>query len=744
MGLLTRLRSTWRALGRSARMRDEIEEEFRDHMARRTADLAGRGVPREEAARTARLEFGSVDRYVEEGREARGLRAMDELWQDARYGVRILRRAPLFTAVAILTLAIGVGATTSMYSAVRGVLLRPLPYPESERLVVPRSRDVQTGEDWSISLVDYDEWQRDGVFEHVAVYSEIELNAAGMDAPERLDAVQVSDEFFDVLGVRPQLGRTFVEEDHGATSPSSVVISHGLWQRRFGGAADVLERTLRLRGQSYDIIGVLPATGAFPEYADVWVPFLFGSTQLEANRRPDNYVYAGIARLARGRTLAATRERLALLAKEVEQENPVTRANVTITAVELDSFLVGANRSRTLWVFLAAVALVLLIGCVNLANLLLARSATRAHELAIRGSIGASRARLVRQLFTESLLLGTAGGVVGIAIAWGTTRALIGIAPASTPRLAEVRIDTGVMVFALVVSVAATLVFGLVPALRSAHASITARLAASDRRSAGSVRGRRERHVLVGAQLALCVVLLAGAGLQLRSLGQLRSTDPGFDTRALLTFSLALQGERYYDVTHRRDVFHQALDRLRAVPGVQSVAAASSMPLGADGFYLGRSFLAEGRPEPPIGTEVSGQWIGVTPGYFTTMDIPLLRGREFSDSDHAGSIPVMIVNREFARRTFPDEDPIGRRVRSWRDENVYREIVGITDDVRFFAAGDSIRPLVYVPYAQDPWSTMVVAVRTALPEDRIVPALRCAPAADWRGVRLWRAALEPL
>lgn len=725
MSLVSRLRSTLRAMRGSQRLRREMENEFRDHIARRTADLTRGGMPRDEAVRVARLEFGSVERYVEEGREARGLRVVDELWQDGRYGVRILLHAPLFTAVAVLTLAIGVGGTTAIYSAVRGVLLRPLPYPESERLVVPRTRDALTGEQWSISLVDYDTWRRDGVFEHVAVYSALELNAAGMDAPERLDAVQVSADFFDVLGVQPQLGRTFEEEEHSASIPGQVIISHGLWQRRFGGAADVLERTLTLRGRSYDIIGVLPARMAYPAYGEVWVPFLFPD-QLAMSRLADNYVYGAIARLSRGRTLHATRERLAELAQTIERENPVTRANVTITAVPLVSYTVGSNTSRTLWVFLAAVGLVLLIGCVNLANLLLARSATRGRELAIRGSIGASRGRLVRQLFTESLLLGIAGGLVGIAIAWSTTRALVAIAPASTPRLGEIRIDTGVMMFALAISLGATLLFGLVPALRTVRASLTTSLAASDRRVAGSVRGRRARHVLVAAQLALCVVLLAGAGLQLRSLGQLRSTDPGFDTRALLTFSLSLQGDRYFDLTYRRETFQRAIDLLRAVPGVQTAAAASSMPLGAAGLYLGRSFLSEGRPEPPTGTEIEGQWIAVTPGYFSTMRIPLLRGRAFADSDRSGSIPVMIVNREFARRMFPDEDPIGRRVRSWRDENVYREIVGMTDDVRFFAAGDSIRPLVYIPYAQDAWSTMVVAVRTTLPQDRIVPALRAA------------------
>jgi putative ABC transport system permease protein len=289
-----------------------------------------------------------------------------------------------------------------------------------------------------------------------------------------------------------------------------------------------------------------------------------------------------------------------------------------------------------------------------------------------------------------------------------------------------VRVDMTVLLFALAVSIAATIVFGLAPALRAARQSMATAMIDADRRSTTGVRGRRERNVLVAAELAVSLVLLVGAGLQLRSLAELRHTDPGFDTAELLTFSMGLQGERYADAAHRAQTYARLMERLHALPGVDHAAAASSMPLGADGFYLGRVFLLEGRPEPPVGDEVAAQWIAITPGFFATMNIPVFRGRAFLDSDNAATTPVMIVNREFARRMFPDEEPLGKRVRSWRDENVYREIVGITDDVRFFAAGDSIRPLVYVPHAQDVWSGMVVAVRTTHSEEDIVPALRAA------------------
>jgi putative ABC transport system permease protein len=726
MSVLARLRSWLRGARNSAALMEDMAEEFRDHMLRRAADLEAAGVAHDEAVRRARVEFGSIDRYREEGREARGLRLLDEIAQDVRYATRMLLRNPSFSAVAVFTLAIGVGATTAIFSAVQGVLLRPLPYPAPERLVAPRTLNLESGDDWSITYGDYETWRRDGVFEHVGLYNEVELNVSGIDTPERIDAVRATDGFFAAIGVAPQLGHTFTAEDFDLSSARRVVISDGFWQRRFGGAPDVIGRTLRITGVPYEIVGVLPPRGGYPAHADLWLPLRVEPADLAWMRRMDNFIFTAIARLAPGRSLEATRERLAELAEGVAQLEPVTRGDVSITAVPLNTFLVGQNTTRALWIFLAAVGLVLLIGCVNVANLLLARAATRGRELAIRGSIGASRARITRQLFTESLLLGVTGGIAGAVLAYFGTRALIMIAPPDAPRIGDVRVDMPVLLFALAVSVAATIVFGLAPALRAARASLATSVMDADRRSTTGVRGRRERNVLVAAELAVSLVLLVGAGLQLRSLAQLRNTDPGFDTAQLLTFSMGLQGEAYADPALRAQTYLRVLERLRATPGVENAAAASSMPLGADGFYLGRVFLAEGRPEPPAGDEVAGQWIAITPGYFATMQIPMLRGRAFLDSDIAAATPVMIVNREFARRMFPDEEPLGKRVRSWRDENLYREIVGITDDVRFFAAGDSIRPLVYVPHAQDTWTSMVVAVRTARSNGDIVPALRSA------------------
>jgi putative ABC transport system permease protein len=538
MSLHSRLRSTWRALW-SPSLAADMEDEFREHIAQRAADLESRGLPAGAALRQARLEFGSVQRYREEGRAARGLNVLDELAQDVSYGVRVLRRSPLFSVVAILTLAVGVGATTAVFSAVRGVLLRPLPYPDADALVVPRTLDVESGDDWATSLADYEMWRDADVFAHVGVFQEYEANLAGLDAPERVDAVEVSHGFFEALGVTPALGSLFSTEDYTFGSAPRVIISHAFWQRRFGGDSNVLGATVRIGGTPYELIGVLPAGRGYPAYADVWAPAQMTPSQFESSRRFDNYVFRAIARLAPARGLDATRERLATLAADVSRREPVTRSGVTVTAVPLTRHMVGQSTTRALWVFLAGVALVLLIGCVNLANLLLARAATRVREIAIRGSIGATRARIARQFLTESVLLGIAGGAAGMVIAWFGTRTLVQLAPSNTPRLDDVRMDLAVLAFAFATSLAATLIFGLVPALRASRQSAAAALVASDRRATIGPRGRRERNVLLAAELALSLVLLIGAGLQLRSFARLQTTDPGFAVADLLTFSVS-------------------------------------------------------------------------------------------------------------------------------------------------------------------------------------------------------------
>jgi predicted permease len=713
-------------------VRDEVSEELAFHVEMRTRELM-RGGMEEEAARAEAVgRFGNLSGVASEcrrlgeerEREMRRTEYLSELWSDVQYGARQLRRAPGFAAVAILTLGLGIGATTAIFSVVRGVLLRPLPYPAAERLVVPRSMDLSTGERWQVTYADYQDWRSAGVFSHVALYQPSNVNLGGEGPPERIEGTWVTEDFFATLGVAPTLGRTFRPDEFAVGSPRRAVISYGLWQRRFGGDPDIVGRPIRVTGVPAEVVGVMPRDMGFPSTAEIWFPIKIRPEDVASFERRDNYIFGGIARLAPGRTIEQTRSQLATLAARIARELPATRANISVTVTPLVGWMVGETMTRALWVFFGAVFFVLLIACVNVANLLMSRAAARGRELAVRASIGASRSRLVRQLLTESLVLALAGGALGFGLAWLGVRLLVALAPADLPRSAEIGIDPLVLLFAAGVSIAAAVMFGLLPALRGSREDAAAVLNESDRRTTSGVHGRRRRQLLVATELALSVVLLVGAGLLLRSFDRLRATDPGLRTDHVLTFSLSLQGERYDSDAVSEGAFRSLLDRLRALPGVDRAAITSALPVGGGGFYLGRAFLAEGRPEPPAGTDIAAQWVVASPDLFGTLDIPLLAGRTFTPQDDSTSTPVMIVNREFVRRMFPDGNALGKRVRSWRDENVYREIVGVVGDVRYFSAGDSIRPMVYVPLPQSLWHSMVVAVHTSLPPASLAPSVR--------------------
>jgi putative ABC transport system permease protein len=714
------------------RPRDEVAEELAFHLEMRTRELV-RGGMAEAAARAAAVSrFGDLSgvasecrRLAEEReREMRRTEYLSELGSDVRYCARQLRRAPGFAAVAILTLGLGIGATTAIFSVVRGVLLRPLPYPAAERLVVPRSIDLASGDRWNVTYADYQDWRSAGIFSHVALYQPTEVNLGGEGPPERIEGVRVTEDFFATLGVAPTLGRTLRPDEFVVGSPRRAVISYGLWQRRFGGDPGIVGRSIRVTGAPVEVVGVLPRDMSFPSATEIWLPVKIPPEDVADYERRDNYVFGGIGRLGPGQTIEQTRARLATLAARIARALPATRAHISVTVTPLVAWMVGETMTRALWIFFGAVVFVLLIACVNVANLLMSRAAARGRELAVRASIGASRARLVRQLLTESVVLALAGGALGSGIAWLGVRVLVALAPADLPRSAEIGIDPLVLLFAAGVSIVAAVMFGLVPALRGSREDALAVLNEADRRTTTGVRGRYRRQLLVATELALAMVLLIGAGLLLRSFDRLRVTDPGVRADHLLTFSLSLQGEKYESDAVSEAAFRTLLDRLRALPGVERAAITSSLPVGGGGFYLGRAFLAEGRPEPPAGKDLGAQWVVASPGLFGTLEIPLLAGRTFTAQDDSASTPVMIVSREFVRRMFPDGKALGKRVRSWRDENVYREIVGVVEDVRYFSAGDSIRPLVYVPLPQCLWHSMVVTVRTSLPPASLAPSVR--------------------
>ncbi|MFN7949898.1 MAG: ABC transporter permease [Blastocatellia bacterium] len=640
---------------------------------------------------------------------------MQTLLQDLRYGARMLVKNPGFTLIAVLTLSLGIGATTAIFSVVNAVLLRPLRYRNAERLVVPVSFNPARGDDnSSISYADYLDWQRERIFEHVAaidgVTTQLDLSG-GAGEPERVQLAVVSQDYFAVLGVAPLLGRTFQADDFSTSGPvRAVVISHGLWQRRYGGDPNIIGQNIYLNGRPYPVVGVAPPDSLWPNDRDVILPLAVAPNDPDMQRR-DNMIFSGIAQLKPGATIEQANAAMATIARRVEQDHPESRKGWSNRAVPLRDYVVGRQLQTSLWVLLAAVGFVLLITCVNVANLLLARAATREHELAIRLALGAGRGRLVRQLLTESLLLALLGGALGFLCAiWGVD-ALKAIAPADTPRLAEINVSAGVLLFALAITLLTAVLCGLIPALQSTKPDLNHTLKESARQ-VGGVQSQRLRSALIVAEVALSLVLLVGAGLMIRSFARVQQIAPGLQVERLVTMELNAPRVRYPDEARVLAFYRSIVERLEATPGIESAAVSSALPLGGGGFYLGRVFLAEGRPEPPAGTEVQGQWNVVSPGYFKTNGTTLIKGRDFNGRDSETGNPVIIINETFAHRMFPNEDPLGKRIRSWRDENKLREIVGVVADVRYFGRDDELQGLVYVPHAQNAWRSMALNVRT--------------------------------
>ncbi|HXG67386.1 MAG TPA: ABC transporter permease [Blastocatellia bacterium] len=653
---------------------------------------------------------------------------MQTLLQDVRYGLRMLAKNPGFTAIAVLTLALGIGANTAIFSVVNTILLRSLPYKEPERLVVPVSenaaRDIERG---SITYADYLDWRQEKqVFENVAVFGSSGADLTGGGEPERVLAAGVSEEYFSVMGVAPLIGRTFLPEEHQPNAAQVIVLSYGLWQRKFGGDPGILGQSLMLNGRPYAVVGVMPKDSQWPNDVELWSPLTIGLNPPPDSLRRDNMIWRGVARLQPGVPIEQADAVLEAIARRLEQEFPESRAGWTNRAIFLHEFIVGPQLQSALLVLLGAVAFVLLIACVNVANLLLARAATREREIAIRIALGSSRLRLIRQLLTESLLLATLGGGIGFLLAvWGVDLLKV-IAPQDVPRLEEIGLDSRVLIFTLVVSLLTAIAFGLLPALQASKTDLNEALKEGGRGLTGGKRGRRVRNLLVVSEIVLSLVLLIGAGLMVRSFLRLQQVDPGIKVDRLITMRLNAPGIRYPDSPKVIAFYQNIMERVRATPGVQSAAISSALPLGGGGFYLGRVFLIEGRPEPPAAPDHPAQWNVISPGYFHTMGMALLKGRDFDERDTADSNPVIIINETLARRMFPNEDPLGKRIRSWRDENKLREIVGVVQDTRYFGREDELRGLVYVPHTQNAWRPLVLSARTSGDPAGMVDALRSA------------------
>jgi putative ABC transport system permease protein len=628
----------------------------------------------------------------------------------------MLAQKPGFAAAAVLALALGIGANSAIFSVVNAVLLRSLPYEEPNQLLIVQStRRQDSGRSGSSSYPDFaDLKSQNQVFDDMAAFRSKGLTLTGAGEPERLEGARVSASFFPLLGVKTSLGRTFLPEEDKPKAERVVVISHGLWQRRFGGDANITGQSLTLDAQSYTVVGVLAAGFDFPieiEKADVWSPLALDGQLLE--QRGAHFLKV-IARLKPGVSPQTAQAEITTIATSLEQQYPEDDTDRIVTLYSLYDHLVGGIRPALL-VLLGAVGFVLLIACSNVANLLLARAAARQKEIAIRMALGASRGRIVRQLITESLILAFIGGGAGLLLALWGVESLIALSPANLPRLSGIGVDGWVLGFTLLISVMTGIIFGLAPALKASRPDLNDALKEGGRGSTEGFSGRRLRNLLVVSEMALALVLLISAGLLIRSFLQLQQVNAGFDPANVLTMSVQLPESKYEQGVQVSAFFEQTLERIAALPGVESAGGVTTLPLS--GNNMRTTFTVQNRPAPVPGQEPLAQLRAVTPGYFRTLRIPLLRGEEFTENYKKDRPGRIIINDTMARRFFPDEDPIGLRLSIGLgiDDNdpTAWEIVGIVGDVRHASLDAEPIPEMYVPHSQQSWPFLTLVVRSS-------------------------------
>jgi putative ABC transport system permease protein len=649
---------------------------------------------------------------------------MDTLLQDLRYGLRLLAKAPGFTVVAILALALGIGANCAIFSVVNAVLLRPLPYRESDRLIFLSEREPQL-EGMSIAYPNFKDWrEQNTVFEKIAVFRRQSYNLTGSGDPERLIGGQVSADLFPILRAAPELGRTFTSDEDIPGANQVVILSQGLWQRRFGSDPNLLGKTLLLSGKPYTVIGVMPAEYQFPSRVDLWVPVGQESGQPGWQQRGNHPGLYGVARLKPGLSVTQSRAEMDTIAVRLEKQYPQSNTGNRVTVTPLLEIFVRRIRTALL-VLLGAVGFVLLIACANVANLQLARAASRYKEIAIRMALGAKRRQLIRQLLTESVLLAMLGGALGLLLAkWGVA-AILAASPDSIPRAREIGVDSRVLEFTILISLLTGILFGLVPTLQSSRPDLTESLKESGR---GTTTGRQRqqfRNMLVVAEVALSLVLLIGAGLTIRSFYHLQQVDPGFTAQNLLTLQVTLPTARYQQDTQKINFYQESLEKLSTLPGVHSVGAASGLPLGNNGNQT--SFFVQGKPEPGPGEVPLTEIVVVSPDYFRTMGIPLLRGRPFTNQDSKDAPKVVIIDESFAKRYWPGEDALGKQVTfgGHDPKSVMNTVVGIVGRVKMEGLDtDSNRVQAYQPFTQNPYSGMTYVLRTTVDPLTLASAAR--------------------
>ena len=648
------------------------------------------------------------------------------LWQDLRFGVRMLRKSPGFTAVAVLTLALGIGASTAVFSLVNAILLKPLPYPRSEQLVIPWRQvppQLNLGYDeipWG--LMDFRRMLADSkMFQDLGAFKSDSFILTGAGDPAKLDGLRASAEFFPALGVQPVLGRAFTPEEDQPGHEHEVLLSYGLWREHFGADPGILGRSLELNGAAYTVIGVtppgfafprkeeMPGSFEFPREAALWVPLALPAAKLHADD-PDEL--AVIGRLRPGATIEQAQAEMNVFARRMETEIPRGKGWFNSRVTPLTRQVAGDTR-RPLLLVLAAIGVVLLIACANVANLLLSRSLVRRKEFMLRAALGAGHGRLVRQLLTESVLLALVAGMAGLLLAEAGIYFVQAFGPSNIPRLREVSLDFRVFAFAIAGTLASGILFGLAPAFGAGRENLVETLKEGGQRAGGSLAGARIRSALLISEVALAFVLVVAAGLLVQTFFHLLSVDPGFNPTRVLTFELSLPGTKYTDTDHIVALYRNALERLRAVPGVESAGLVRTVPMGGAADSTGIRIPGKARGDYTAGP--FAEYTIVSPGYFSAVGTPLLRGRDFLDSDTTDSGQVTVISSAMAKKFWPGEDPIGKQVGPGSARYPVATIIGIAADVKHLSVREEPGPEMYVLYNQKIWPsllTMQFAVRT--------------------------------
>jgi putative ABC transport system permease protein len=713
----------------------EIVEELSQHMESLYEELLAESASEEEASRSLFEELSNNELLMELRRVERQIKQspivietnrrtnmIADLWQDIRFGARMLIKQPAFTFVAVLTLALGIGANTTIFSLINSLLLKPLPYPEAERLMLVWQSDINNPSDRNIlSAPNYWDWQQQNdVFEKMAILDSAGqgYNLSGDSEPERVSGVRVSSEFFDVLGVKPRLGRTFLPEEQQPGKHQVVVISDTLWRNRYNSDPNIIGKTVKVEGEIFTVIGVMPPEFQFQLYSSIrqlWVPIVY--TKGDYDRGSNSFLC--LARLKPGVTVEQAREQMNIIGRGLAEKYPQDNAGRTATIDSIIGFDTE-EQQKTLLMLLAVAGFVLLIACINVANLLMARGAARQRELAIRTALGASRTRTIRQLLTESLLLAFAGGLSGVLLAIWSNKLLIKVLPGnlaavpfySISESSGLPIDYKVLAFAWGVTCLTGIIFGLAPAMIFSKRNVNEFLQQGSRGT--TTGGLKLRQSLIVLEVALALVVLTGAGLMIQSMVRLLNVTPGFDPHNVLVLGMSLPQENtFYGPPGNPQFSRNLQEYVGSIPGVISVSAASHIPIG--GGWASRGFVIEGLPDPGTENQPGAKYTVICPNYFKTMGIKQISGREFTEEDSLDAPGVIIINEAMARRYWPDEDPLGKRIRIglFSADAPWLTIVGITQDVKQRGLDMQTRPEFFRPYNQAAWPTMAVVVRTA-------------------------------